>query len=183
MPPPEDFSAPAASLADFVEKPLPSLSGHSATTPTPSSIHDQPATPESPVDSSGPSDPEAYIDVSFKLMSVKARDLEEVCHWKGIGEAASLKSPPALSNFDKTPAIGDVFTYESTSQKKSLQAWIFRASGNATIRWHDITKILTDHTPVIPHPTAKGFCLWLRDDYTPNYIKLDTYRAYVAKLK
>jgi len=146
----------------------------------------QPTTPvESSVNSASSAwtaDAEPHLEVTVKLIPVKAKDLEGVRHWKGVGEEGSIKFPPVLASFHESPpTTGDVFTYQSSIQKKTFQAWIFR--GNPTAHWNDITKFLTEHLPMINHPTAKGFCLWLRDDYTPNYIKHDTYKNYVAKLK
>jgi hypothetical protein len=131
-------------------------------------------------------EPYPHIDISRKVMPVKAKDLEDIHHWIGVGEEASIRFPPeqAVAGFHATPpAIGDVFTYQCPSHKK-IQAWIFRSlPGKPKPDWYDVTKALNDHTPMIAHPNSKGFCLWLRDDHTPNYIKQDTYKAYLAKIK
>ena len=168
---------PSSTAADYEDR----LRSNSA----PPATNQSATSAEPPVDSQGLSDAELDLKVTHKLMPVKANYVDDVRHWKAVGKEASIKSPPALADFLKTPpAIGDVFTYESTGQKKAPQAWIFRASaGNSTACWQDISKVLTEHMPLIPHPNAKGFCLWLRDDYTPNYIKHDTYKTYVAKFK
>jgi hypothetical protein len=155
---------------------------------TTTQMPDQPMNPAKSVPDSESANMEPYVDISHKVMPVKAKDLEDVRHWIGVGEEASIRFPPeqAVANFRETPpAIGDVFTYQCPSHKK-IQAWIFRSlpgSGKSKLDWHDITKALIDHTPMIPHPNSKGFCLWLRDDHTPNYVKQDTYKSYLAKLK
>ena len=165
-----------------------SLSAPSATTQVPVQPNAPAESPaESPVNSAsaGPADAELHLELTSKLMPVKAKDLEGVRHWKAVGEEGSIKSPPVLASFHESPPnVGDIFTYQSSTQQEAFQAWIFRSSvGNPTARWNDITRFLTEHSPMISHPTAKGYCLWLRDDYTPNYIKHDTYKSYVGKFK
>jgi hypothetical protein len=72
-------------------------------------------------------EPDPYVDISRKVMPVKAKDLEDIHHWIPVGKEASIRFPPeqAVANFCQTPpAIGDVFTYQCPSHKK-IQAWIF----------------------------------------------------------